>query len=230
MIADGRAPGHTGIIPVVFLRDSLFSMSIALNHDDDDACMLRMQGGDRRAFDEIVARHQSALIGFFIRHLRDAQLAEDLTQETLLRVFNQSWDYLPRGCFRGWMFRIARNLLIDSTRRRSHDALVRAIRCSGATEDDDGLARIEGDDVAPVDRADQREIVRLVDTILPELPDDQRSTFILYHYMGLSLPEIADATESNLPTCKSRLRLAREKLREKLLEQGVTDPGLREDE
>ncbi len=205
-------------------------MSVSLNHDDDDACMLRMQGGDRHAFDEIVARHQSALIGFFIRHLRDAQLAEDLTQETLLRVFNQSWDYLPRGSFRGWMFRIARNLLIDSTRRRSHDALVRAIKCSGATEDDDGLARIMGEETAPLDRADQQEIVRLVDAVLPELPDDQRSTFILYHYMALSLPEIADATECNLPTCKSRLRLAREKLREKLLDRGVTDPGLPEED
>lgn len=200
----------------------------AIPHDEDDACMLRMQGGDRRAFEDLVERHQSALVGFFIRHLRDAQLAEDLTQETLLRVYNQSWDYLPRGSFRGWMFRIARNLLIDSTRRRSHDALVRAVRCSGATEDDDGLARIMGDDVAPVDRANQREIVRLVDEVLPELPDDQRSTFILYHYMSLSLPEIADATECNLPTCKSRLRLAREKLREKLLSRGVTDPGLSE--
>lgn len=205
-------------------------MSASLQHDEDDACMLRMQEGDRRAFEEIVERHQSALIGFFIRNLRDAQLAEDLTQETLLRVYNQSWDYLPRGSFRGWMFRIARNLLIDSTRRRSHDALVRAIRCSGATEDDDGLARIIGDDVTPVDRANQREIVRMVDSVLPELPDDQRSTFILYHYMSLSLPEIADATECNLPTCKSRLRLAREKLREKLLDRGVTDPGLPEDE
>lgn len=205
-------------------------MSITLPDDEDDACMLRMQGGDRYAFDELVARHQSALIGFFIRHLRDSQLAEDLTQETLIRVYKESWDYLPRGSFRGWMFRIARNLLIDSTRRRSHDALVRAIKCSGATEEDDGLSRIEGDDVAPVDRADQREIVRLVDALLPELPDEQRSTFILYHYNSLSLPEIADATESNLPTCKSRLRLAREKLREKLQERGIADPGLREEE
>ncbi|HET6423421.1 MAG TPA: sigma-70 family RNA polymerase sigma factor, partial [Planctomycetaceae bacterium] len=195
-----------------------------------DACMLRMQGGDRRAFDEIVARHQSALIGFFIRNLRDAQLAEDLAQETLLRVYNQSWDYLPRGTFRAWMFRIARNALIDCTRRRSHDALVRAIRCSGGNENDDGMSRLVGDDVAPLERADQREIVRLVDAILPELPEDQRATFILYHYMGLSLPDIADATESNLPTCKSRLRLAREKLREKLLERGVADPGIPEND
>lgn len=205
-------------------------MSLALpTHDEDDACMLRMQDGDRRAFDEIVQRHQSPLIGFFIRNLRDTQLAEDLTQETLLRVYNQSWDYLPRGTFRAWMFRIARNALIDCTRRRSHDALVRAIRCSGATEDDDGLSRIQEDESGPLERADQGEMVRLVNTILPELPEEQRLTFQLYHFEELSLPEIADVMESNLATCKSRLRLAREKLREKLQERGVADPGLPED-
>jgi len=190
--------------------------------DEDDDLMLRLQGGERTAFDTLVDRHQSSLIGFFIRHLRDAQLAEDLTQETLLRVYNQSWDYLPRGCFRGWMFRIARNLLIDSTRRRSHDALVRAVH-TGADEDD-GLGRLVGDVLRPDQLADEHEITRIVDAILPELPEDQRLTFLLYHYSGLSLPEIADAMEANLPTTKSRLRLAREKLRDRLRERGI-DPA-----
>lgn len=188
--------------------------------------MRRLQEGDRRAFDEIVDRHQSALLGFFIRHLRDSQLAEDLTQETLLRVFNQSWDYLPRGCFRGWMFRIARNLLIDSTRRRSHDALVRAVRSRGADEDDTTLSRLVGPEADPEDLAHQHELVRTVDGLLPELPEDQRITFVLYHFAGLSLPEVADAMETSLPTSKSRLRLAREKLREKLKARGFNDPQL----
>jgi len=191
--------------------------------DEDDDLMHRLQGGEREAFEALVEKHQSSLLGFFIRHLRDAQLAEDLTQETLLRVYNQSWDYLPRGCFRGWMFRIARNLLIDSTRRRSHDALVRAVR--GRSEDDDHLAGIVGDVVSPEQQADEREVARIVEAILPELPEEQRVTFLLYHFAQLSLPEIADALESNLPTTKSRLRLAREKLRDKLRERGIEDPG-----
>src|SRR5436190_19718634 len=101
--------------------------------------MLRLQEGDRPAFDELVERHQGSLLGFFIRQTRDRQLAEDLTQDTLLRVYSQSWDYLPRGCFRGWMFRIARNLWIDNTRRRSHDALVRAIGNHAADDEHDQL-------------------------------------------------------------------------------------------
>lgn len=197
--------------------------------DEDDALMLALQGGERSAFDRLVERHQQALVGFFIRHLHDVQLAEDLTQETLLRVYNQSWDYLPRGTFRGWLFRIARNLLIDSTRRRSHDALLRAVR-SRSSDGDDGLSRVMGDFTAPDELARQSEVTRAVDESLPLLPDDQRTTFVLYHFASLSLPEIADAMEANLPTTKSRLRLAREKLREKLKERGIRDPWEEEQE
>jgi RNA polymerase sigma-70 factor, ECF subfamily len=191
--------------------------------DEDDALMLQLQGGDPSAFRQLVERHEAALQAFFHRHLRDAQLAEDLTQETLLRVYNQSWDYLPRGTFRGWMFRIGRNLLIDNTRKRSHDALVRAVK-TRTTDGDDGLGWLEGDEVQPDVQADQKEVSRAVDQILPELPEEQRLTFVLYHFAGLSLPEVADAMESNLPTSKSRLRLAREKLRTRLKDFGIVDP------
>ncbi len=191
--------------------------------NDDDALMFALQEGDRTAFDQLVVRHQQSLIGFFIRHLRDVQLAEDLAQETLLRVFITSWDYLPRGKFRGWMFRIARNLLIDNTRKRSHDALVRAVKTRGG-DGADGLHWIPGAETSVDDRASQHEVRDAVDEMLPQLPDEQRVTFILYHYSGLSLPEIADATESNLPTTKSRLRLGRSKLRTQLERRGFCDP------
>ena len=93
---------------------------------EDDTLMVRLQEGDSAAFDELVARYQGPLLGFFYRNTRDRQLSEDFAQETLLRVYNQSWDYLPSGRFRGWIYRIARNLLVDNIRRQSHDALIHA--------------------------------------------------------------------------------------------------------
>lgn len=192
---------------------------------DDDQLMVRLQEGDGRAFEELVEKYQAPLVGFFHRNTRDMQLSEDLTQETLLRVYNQSWDYLPVGRFRGWMYRIARNLLIDNVRRQSHDALIHA--ASGKRDDDtDALARIAGKLVSPDERADQREFAKLVDELLSQIPEDQRLTFTLHHLSELTLAEVADVMDSSVPTTKSRLRLAREKLREKLHARGIKDPGV----
>ncbi len=191
---------------------------------DDDLLMIRLQEGDNTAFDELVDLYQSPLIGFFIRNIRDVQLAEDLAQETLIKLFQQSWDYLPVGRFRGWLFRIARNLLIDDIRRKTHDALVRAIK-RPRDEDDDVLYRIAGEMTSPEDMADQREVAKLVEAGLALIPEVQRQTFTLHHYGGVSLPEIAQIMDVPLPTAKSRLRLAREKLAEILRSHGITPPA-----
>lgn len=191
---------------------------------EDDQLMVRIQEGDARAFRELMDRHQSPLIGFFFRNTRDAQMAEDLAQETLLRVYDQSWDYLPQGRFRGWMYRIGRNLLIDSVRKQSHDALIRAVKGNHDADQTDAMARLAGEVLSPEVHAGHRELARIVDELLDEIPEEQRLTFTLHHYAGLPLPEVAEVMETSLPTTKSRLRLAREKLQEKLMQRGVADP------
>src|SRR4029078_12003613 len=144
---------------------------------EDDQLMIAIQSGESRAFETLVSRHERPLINFFFSHTRDIQFAEDVTQETLLRVFAQAWDYLPSGRFRGWMYRIARNLLIDNIRRRSHDALIRAARSNG---DEHCVLRGRADDVIPPDEAaDRRELAAMVDELLRELPEEQRLTFTL---------------------------------------------------
>ncbi len=188
---------------------------MSAKYDENDQLMIRLQNGEAAAFTELVRLHQQPLHGYFLRNTRDWQLSEDLSQETLIRVYHQSWDYLPVGRFKAWMYRIARNLLIDTVRKRSHDALIRAHQA--AREDqDDGLARIAGELCSPEDLAEHREFQQLLDRLLEEIPEDQRQTFVLHHYVGLELAEVAGILESNLATTKSRLRLAREKLREKL--------------
>lgn len=186
---------------------------------DDDQLMVAIQERDSRAFETLVERYQHSLINFFFSNTRDLQFAEDLTQETLLRVYDQAWDYIPTGRFRGWMFRIARNLLIDNIRRRSHDALVKSIRGTG--DEQCVLAGLVGEVLGPDEQADQRELAGLVDELLQELPEEQRLTFTLHHFADLSLPEVGEILHANTATTKSRLRLAREKLQEKLATKGV---------
>jgi RNA polymerase sigma-70 factor (ECF subfamily) len=190
--------------------------------DEDDQLMRDLQAGDRGAFDRLVQRHYGPLVGFFCKQQRDRQWAEDLAQETLLRVYNEVWDYIPQGRFRAWMYRIARNLLIDTVRRHSYDALVGA-RAGG--DHDLQLAGLAGSAETPPESAGGRETVQLVGELLESLPVDQRLTFTLHHYLELSLPEVAEAMETSVSTTKSRLRLAREKLRDKLARHGIDANG-----
>ena len=201
----------------VFIRNSPEAILGAMT--EDDQLMIEIQGGNHRSFEQLVDRHESSLLGFFFRNTRDIQLSEDLTQETLLRVFNQAWDYLPRGRFRAWLFRVARNLLIDSVRRRSHDLLVRSIKAR-PDQERDLLAALPGDWLCPDEQAGQQELATTVDELLSQLPEEQRLTFTLHHFSGLTLSEVADVMETSLPTSKSRLRLAREKLQDKLRTRG----------
>ncbi|MEK6234413.1 MAG: sigma-70 family RNA polymerase sigma factor, partial [Planctomycetales bacterium] len=160
--------------------------------DPDDELMCRLQGGDETAFEELVSRHYHGLRNFFrVRSstVRARGVADDLAQEVLLRIYNEAWDFIPQGKFKAWMYRIARNLLIAVQRRESYDALI------GAREGGDGeaqLARLVSDSAAVVDLADTKELGDLVAELLAELPEEQRLTFQTHHFLGLSLPEVAE--------------------------------------
>ncbi len=121
------------------------------------------------------------------------------------------------------MFRMARNLLIDTARRRSHDALVHALKSKGPDREGEteAVTRLACDLLPPETQAGHRELAEIVDGLLTELPSEQRMTFTLHHFHGLPLPEVAEILETNIPTTKSRLRLAREKLQARLAKIGI---------
>ena len=191
------------------------SSVIAAEDCTDDDLMVRLQGGDASAFPLIVERYSGRLVGFFCRNVRDRYLADDLAQETFLKIYEEAWDYIPLGAFRAWMFRIARNLMIDTIRKQSRDALIGAYRPSQGSED---LIwqRIVADLDTPLQQVRAQELRTALTQSLDELPEEQRLTFTLHHFSELKLQEIADILEIPLNTCKSRLRLAREKLSESL--------------
>jgi RNA polymerase sigma-70 factor (ECF subfamily) len=189
----------------------------------DDELMCRIQAADKLAIETLVQRYEGKLKGFFYRKNRDLQLAEDLTQDTFIRVLDKSWDFLPSGRFRGWLFRIAYHILIDVVRKGGSDALTKSVR-SSAMGEDDLLSRMTDRMLGADALVNQQQFQEIVDKLLAGLPDEQRMTFILHHFEDLSLPEVADAMQSNLPTTKSRLRLGREKLRKQLLDRGIVMP------
>ena len=207
-------------------RETANAMKPPYSPTIDDLRMQRLAENDPKAFDEIVREWQRPLFGFFFRNTRDEHLSEDLVQETLLRLFRNSWDYLPRGLFKGFLFRIARNLLIDHSRRAVHDVLIRRIQprvAEGEDDPPDMMQLVPDDLLSPEGKAIEREISGIIQDLLTQLPDEQRQTFMLHYYDALTLSDVAAAMETNLPTAKSRLRLAREKLKYLLVCKGFPE-------
>ena len=173
---------------------------------DDTALMLRYRDGDTAAFEELYNRHRAALFRAVLRQAGNRQAAEDIYQEVWSRIIRSRENYRPTAKFTTYMYRIARNCMIDFYRRTGrHDQVIVA--------QDPGFepAAADGDPVAAAETADVR--ARL-SAALASLPNEQREVFLLREEGGLSLDEIGAVVGAGRETVKSRLRYALGKLRE----------------
>ena len=188
----------------------------------DDALMAAYAAGDARAFEQIYARHHSALYRFVRRLLGGAfgPQVDEVFQDTWLRVVRSRDSWAPQGAtFRTWLFTLAHHRAIDVLRRSGREVALDAI-------DADGDEPWQPDSVpwqhwpAPAGAAPQadelafwrRAGLRLLHC-LEQLPVAQRSAFLLHHEDGLGLAEVAQALEVGFETAKTRLRYAMSKLR-----------------
>src|SRR6187200_2235296 len=94
-------------------------MSGARPDPPDETLMLRYQQGDRVAFGTLVRRHQAPLFNFAVRQVRTPQVAEDVVQETFVRVVQNAADFKHEARFTTWVYTITRNLCIDQLRKRA---------------------------------------------------------------------------------------------------------------
>ncbi len=183
--------------------------------------MLRLRDGDIDAFDELYRIYFSSLRVWFESRsptVRCRVMADDMAHDVLMKVYHDAKSFVPQGRFKAWLYRIARNLLIDSVRREAYDALLGG-RQGG--DQDDHLPHLDSGDDSISDQAHHHEIGDLIGDLLVHLPEEQRLTFQAHYFLGLPLPEVAEVMETSTATTKSRLRLAREKLRDLLRAKGV---------
>lgn len=186
--------------------------------------MLAFKSGDARAFSTLVQRHRGPVYNFILRYVGHRQRAEDLLQETWLKVVRSSGEWQPKARFTTWVYTIARNLCVDSARKetfRKTDSL------DAPASQDESEGRSVGDLVADEgaqtpDRAAHNVRLRpLIEQALQALPSEQREVFLLREYQGIGFKEIAEVTGVNENTVKSRMRYALEGLRKRLEELGV---------
>ena len=161
----------------------------------------RVQKGDHEAFEVLAKAAADRLFAIAMLILRDVTLAEDAVQETLFRAWREAPRLRDPDRWDAWLRRLVVNACADEgRRRRRRSAEVRAIR-SEPVADDDSASLADRDQL---DRGFRR------------LTPDQRAATVLRFYMGLSVPEVAEALGVPVGTAKSRLHYAIESLRSAL--------------
>jgi RNA polymerase sigma-70 factor (ECF subfamily) len=172
--------------------------------ESDEQLYARTKRGDMRAFDELYTRYESRLFGFILSQLRNRADAEDAFHEAFLNALkSREVVFAPDAGFKTWLFRIARNLMLNRIRSSERGARARA--------------RLDAPEAPPsADEAIERgELLAALDVAVAQLPP---SLSELYHLRssGLSYEEMAGVLEIPLGTLKSRMNQMMTVLREEL--------------
>lgn len=181
--------------------------------DEERRLVERAQRGDVESFDALVRAYEGRVYNLCYRMLGDADSAADAAQDAFLAAFRNLRSFRG-GSFRSWMLRIATNACYDQLRARKRRPTVSL----DEGDDDQESSPLQIADLAesPTDFALRRELAAAIQRGLSELPDEQRIILVLSDIEGLAYDEIAQITNTNLGTVKSRLSRGRARLRDVL--------------
>ena len=176
----------------------------------DFGVLRKAQRGDERAFSLIVRAYEGPVFNYVLRLVGDRALAEDLTQEVFIRVFQGLPKFSLRSKFTTWLFQVTKNRVLDELR-----ASERRPRALVAIDDAPPLEAID----APVE---QVETIDALWSAVDGLNPDLKMALLLRDVVGLSYNEIADSLETTLATVKWRIFKGREEVQLALAREGIT--------
>jgi RNA polymerase sigma-70 factor, ECF subfamily len=175
----------------------------------DLGVLRKAQRGDERAFTLILRAYEVPVFNYVMRLVGDRALAEDLTQEVFLRVYQGLPSFSLRSRFTTWLFQVTKNRVLDELR-----AVERRPRAVVAIDDVPPLEVLD----APLEQVEEMDAVwRAID----ELNVDLKLALLLRDVVGLSYNEIADSLEITLATVKWRIYKAREEVQLALVREGI---------
>jgi len=178
---------------------------MVLEPPSDAELMARVREGDRDAFTDLVDRHKDAVVSYLTRLTGNRDRAEDLGQETFLRLFRSAREYTEQGYLRAYLYRIATNLVRSEERRERRQRLLTPF-----------LPREEhAEPVAPAGLL-RRELHREVTAAVAKLPLRYRVPLVLHEIEGWSYLDIAQEIGCREGTVKSRVHRGRQQLKAKL--------------
>mgnify|MGYP002630987085 CR=1 FL=1 len=160
--------------------------------------------GEEICFEELVSRHKDRLFTYLVLLLKDRNLAQDLFQDTLVKVIQtlKSGKYLEEGKFRPWMLKIAHNLVVDHFRRQ------KKMRMQHSTEEFDVFSVIGSEDLNREEIYVQDQIHSDLRKLVAMLPEDQKEVLLMRVYAKMPFKEIAWITEVSINTSLGRMRYA----------------------
>ena len=181
------------------------SLPMVLEQPSDAELMARVREGDRDAFADLVDRHKDAVVSYLARLTGDRDRAEDLAQETFLRLFRSARDYSEQGYLRAYLFRIATNLVRSEERRERRLRLLMPF-----------FPREEHAEPAAPGGLLRRELHREMAAAMAKLPLRYRVPLVLHEIEGWSYVDIAREIGCREGTVKSRVHRGRQQLKQKL--------------
>jgi len=189
----------------------ILAASMSLNEFTSDREIALLKKRDPDAISDLIGRYQHRLYRFLVRMVQDPATAEDLFQQTWIRLLEKVGSYDARRNFDAWLFAIARNLSIDHLRRRRGVSL--------DDEDDSGLAMADRLSASEPDALEQLldfERGAMLAAAIADLPPIHREVLTLRFEEDMKLEQIAEVAAIPLSTVKSRLHRALEALRQRI--------------
>ena len=184
-------------------------------HDEaDEDLMVQYQQGEVRAFEILLSRHRKPVFNFILRFIGERETAEDLLQETFMRVIKGADAYKRQAKFTTWLYTIARNLCVDQTRRRKHRRHASLDAPMSASEDSGTLLDVIPSSEMASDRTSvNKQLHETMQRAIGGLSDEQREVFLMREFLDMPFKQIAEVVGVPENTVKRRMRYALEKLR-----------------
>ena len=182
----------------------------------DEILIKKFQEGDVEAYNQLVFRFKDRLLNFIYRFVNDLDLAEDLVQDTLLKLYTHKDSYQEIAKFSTWLYTIAANLARTELRKKKRRKTFSVTELSR----DDREFIIASSDVDPSEDLSSQNFEKSVQRALAELPDDFKTIIILRDIQELSYDEISKIVDVPLGTVKSRINRGRVKLQQLLKKKG----------
>ena len=185
---------------------------------EDSALIKAIQEGDKGGFDELVLRHKDKVFNLCYRFLGDHQEANDLAQETFIKVYGSLKKFRMESSFSTWLYRIAVNTCKNRVKSLEYRFKKRMKRLDSqeVTNGNNPSFEIADESQSPLIAFEEKERALIIQKAIDSLPEAKKTMVLLRDIEGLSYDEIVEVTGLNLGTVKSKLARARSDLRKKL--------------